>query len=94
MSIFSIFQVRSGILTTRLLRVKSKVNKEWHFTRVYLIRTKIYSNKLTPFDVSDNSLITEMACFDEQAYEYRPIKIASLRSDNLISLKWSFEYLD
>ena len=93
MSIFTIFQVKMGILSTRLFRVKSKVNKEWHFARVCLMRIKIFSNKLTPFDMSDNSLITEMACFDEQAYEYRPVNIASLRSDNLISTKWSFEYL-
>ena len=94
MFVFCNFKVISGIMPTRLVKVKSRENKEWHFTRVCLMRIKIFSNKLIPFDMSDDSLITEMACFDEQAYEYRPVKIASLRSENLISSKWSFEYLD
>lgn len=60
--------------------VRTQRNAEFHFANIGLAQLKLFSRKLTPFDMDTGSMVTEIKVFDEEKRIYRPVKLDSFVS--------------
>ena len=77
-----------------LQMVKTQDNNEFHFAHIGLAKLKIFSNKLTPFNMDSGRQITEMKFFDEKDRTYRPVDINSFVSLGIMTHKYKFKWAD
>lgn len=84
-------KLRSGIFVYRLQKIKTDKNQDFAFGKVLLVKLKLFSKQLTPFDMDSGKRIVEMQMFNEKDKAYHLVDINSI-----IKIKGGFgvRYLD
>jgi len=84
-------KLRSGIFVDRLQKIKTDKNQDFAFGKVLLVKMKLFSKQLTPFDMDSGKRIVELQMFNEEDRAYHLVDINSI-----VKVKGGFgvRYLD
>ena len=92
---------RPAMMLDRLQMVKTEKDKDFRFGRVLLVKEKMLSQKLTPFDVTNNNepidgyhKIIAMKLYEEDTQTYREVDVNDIFAVGLRGRGYRVAYLD
>lgn len=71
-------RIRSGFFIDRLQKIKTDKHDDFTFGKVLMVKEKIFSKKLTPYDADSGKPIIELQMFNEEDREYHTVDINSI----------------
>ncbi|WP_071177692.1 hypothetical protein [Butyrivibrio hungatei] len=76
---FNLNQTRPAIKLERLQKIQTEGDKMFRFGDVVLIKTHIFSRKLTPFDTLTGKEIQKIALYEENVGKFILVDVKSFR---------------
>lgn len=83
--------LKFAIAIDRVQKIKVAEEDNFFFSKIILVKQKMFSNKLAPFDLDSGKKIIELQLFEEADKEYHTVNIDSFKK---IKGGFTVEYLD
>lgn len=83
--------LKYGLHLDRLQKIKLNETDNYFFSNIVLIKPKLFSKKLIPYDLNSGNKIIDMQLFEEEDRRYHTVNIDSFTK---IKGGFSVEYLD